>query len=164
MWPVWGGSFSPLQRSSSSPRSRSVTSEATGVSGSPGWGGRVLAWLSVPLLGMNSRQPGPAPVIGRVGVSFTTEDLVLVSGASTQAASSQGPTSRPRPPLPQLGLSLRPHGSHVGGSGSGLWGVLTRAASSQGSAPPRNAPARALTVAPREPRGALQPQASEGPG
>ena len=43
---------------------------------------------------MNSRQPGPAPVIGRVGVSFTAEDLVLVSGASTQAASSQGPTSR----------------------------------------------------------------------
>ena len=89
MWPVWGGLFSPLQRSSSSPRSRSVTSEATGVSGSPGWGGRVLAWLSVPLLGMNSRQPGPAPVIGRVGVSFTAEDLVLGDTGSEQCEGAQ---------------------------------------------------------------------------
>lgn len=119
-----GGSFSPPQMSSSSPWSRSVTGEATGVSGSPGWGRHVVAWLSVPLLGMNSCQPGPAPVIGRVGVwvsehlvqlpHFTAKDLVLVSGVSTRAASSQGPTSRLRPPMPQLGLSLWPHGSYGG--------------------------------------------------
>lgn len=69
------GSFSP-HRGLQAPLGLVLSPvEATGVSGSPGWGRHTVAWLSVPNLGMNSRQPGPAPVIGRVGV-WVSEHLI----------------------------------------------------------------------------------------
>lgn len=97
MWPVGGVAPPPIEVFKL-PSVSFCPGEGTGVSGSPGWGGHAVAWLSVSFLGMNSRgvtgshQPGPVPVIGRAGVwvsehliqlpHFTVEDLVLVSGAS----------------------------------------------------------------------------------